>query len=172
MAEAPTYRERLQTEGLMLAVCGGIACVAVFAFTDVADEPRSITIVELLIVAGLVATLGPLALRRARRRAIELDADEVGSGEPTPLWHIAVIVAFLVVLAGVTLGPLGALNAAGGCVVIGFGQAILLATLVGMDEREQGRRFYRVRGSRILRGTRLGWRPAEESPGADELRPG
>jgi len=36
-------------------------------------------------------------------------------------------------------------------------QAALMARLVAADERRRGRRYVRLRGSRILRGTKLGY---------------
>ena len=45
--------------------------------------------------------------------------------------------------------------------VVGLGQAVLMGRLVERTEREQGRRYYRIAGSRILRGTKLGWTPAD-----------
>jgi len=45
----------------------------------------------------------------------------------------------------------------GGCVLVGITQALVLERMVAADERETGRRYFRTAGSRILRGTRLGY---------------
>jgi hypothetical protein len=42
-------------------------------------------------------------------------------------------------------------------VLVGLAQAILLERLVAGRERELTRRYYRIPGSRILRGTLLGY---------------
>ena len=49
------------------------------------------------------------------------------------------------------------LRVTGGCVLVGLMQCALMAPLVAREERRSGRRFVRLPGSRIGRGTRLGW---------------
>jgi hypothetical protein len=44
--------------------------------------------------------------------------------------------------------------------MVGVVQAVLLERLVAADERRTGRSYLRMPGSRLGRGTRLGWRPA------------
>jgi len=48
-----------------------------------------------------------------------------------------------------------ALRVTGGCLLVGLMQAALMARLVAADERRRGRRYVRLPGSRILRGTKL-----------------
>ena len=48
------------------------------------------------------------------------------------------------------------LRVTGGCVLVGLMQSPLMARLVAREERRSGRRFVRLPGSRIGRGTRLG----------------
>ncbi len=82
------------------------------------------------------------------------------TGEPTPLWHLPLVVAALaapLLLAGAADA---ALRVAGGSALVGAAQAVLLARIVADHERRAGRVFVRLPGSRILRGTRLGWAPA------------
>ena len=78
-------------------------------------------------------------------------------GEPTPLWHIIAIVVGLTLIAGLVAGWDAGLRVTAGCALVGLTQAGLLAALVRRDERTRERTYYRVRGSRILRGTRLGY---------------
>lgn len=61
----PTYRERLRTEGLVLAACGvaGSAGILV-AKTEQATRWPWNTIGQLAVVAGLLGWLGPRSLRR------------------------------------------------------------------------------------------------------------
>ena len=46
---------------------------------------------------------------------------------------------------------------AGSACWLGLTQAGLMAPLVAREERRSGRRFVRLPGSRLGRGTRLGW---------------
>lgn len=81
--------------------------------------------------------------------------DEIGAGEPTPLWHIVGIVVVLTGAAGLLAGWDAGIRVTGGCVLVGLAQAVLLADIVTREEHRTGRTFYRTAGSRILRGTRL-----------------
>jgi len=50
-----------------------------------------------------------------------------------------------------------AVRVTGGCMLVGLMQAGVMARLVASDERRRGRRYVRLPGSRILRGTKLGY---------------
>ncbi len=84
------------------------------------------------------------------------------SGDPTPLWQLPVITAGLVLLVAIPSPPLwdAGLRVTGGCVLVGLMQAALMAPLVAREERRSRRRFVRLPGSRIGRGTRLGFHAA------------
>jgi len=162
----PTYRERLRAEGLTLAACGaaGSAGLLVLKTEQATRWPLS-TVGQLALVAGLLGWLGPRSVRRSIAAAEQLPAGGEGSGEPTPLWQMPLIVAGLtatfVALEAVNprAGWDAGLRITGGCTLVGLAQAVLLERIVAADEASTGRTYYRVRGSRIGRGTKLGLRP-------------
>jgi hypothetical protein len=156
----PTYRERLRLEGYSLAALGALDCVLLLALSTQSRRWPLNTIGQLLIVVLLVVGLGPRSVRRAVERSVELPSDAKVSGEPTPLWQLPIIVAALTLLVGLpTAGGWDAgVRIGGGCFIVGLGQAVLMARLVAREEGAAGRRYFRVQGSRILRGTKLGWR--------------
>lgn len=155
----PTYRERLRIEGATLAGCGLLDCVLLLALASQARRWPLNTAGQLVIVAVLVAWLGPRSVRRSVERAGVLEPGQEGSGEPTPLWHLPLIVAGLTVLVGLPAGWDAGLRIGGGCVIVGLGQAVLMERVVAAEEGRRGRRYIRIKGSRILRGTRLGALP-------------
>jgi len=116
-------------------------------------------LIGLVTVASLLLWLGPRGVRRSIAQIDCLDSDAIGSGEPTPLWHIAAIVAGLAVIAVQLAGWDAGLRITAGCALVGAVQAVIMAGIVGNDERATNRTYYRMAGSRILRGTRLGYRP-------------
>jgi hypothetical protein len=162
----PTYRQRLRLEGAALTACGGVATVVLLLTSAQTTRGPSSTIIQLLIVAVLLAGLGPLSVRSAIAGSSALEPESMGSGEPTPLWHIAAIVLLLTVIVGEAAGWDAGLRVTIGCMLVGAAQALLLAGLVARVERARGRVYYRVAGSRILRGTKLGY------VGAPRARPG
>ncbi len=109
------------------------------------------------MVAVLCAWLGPHYARKWMAAA-EPAVDGGVSGEPTPLWQLPAITAALTLAVAVPTGMWDAgLRVTGGCALVGLMQAALMAPLVAREERRSGRRFVRMPGSRIGRGTRLGW---------------
>ncbi len=154
----PTYRLRLQLEGAALTVCGVIGTVVVLVASSESTRAPASTAVQLLTVAALLLWFGPRGVRRSIARSNGLDGDTIGSGEPTPLWHIAAIVAGLAVIAVRVAGGDAGLRVTSGCALVGAVQAVILAGIVRNEERATSRTYYRVAGSRILRGTRLGYR--------------
>lgn len=156
---APTYRERLRIEGLTLAACGAIDSALLLAKREQARRWPLNTIGQLALTAGLTSRNGPRTAYRAIDRARELSPGGEGSGEPTPLWHIPLVVAGLTLAFG--LAPPGGWDAGlrigGGCVVVGLGQALVLERTVAHAERDRGRTYFRMAGSRIARGTNLGF---------------
>ena len=153
---APSYRERLRIEGAVLAGSGAIGSVVVLALADGAADGPWNTVAQLAVVAGLCGWLGPRAVRRWTAAAEPVEAEV--SGEPTPLWQLPAITAGLTLAVAVPLGMWDAgLRVTGGCVVVGLMQAALLAPLVRREEERRGCRFVRRPGSRLGRGTRLGY---------------
>ena len=151
---ALTYRARLRTEGLALAACGGLGSAVLLLADGRSAENAGSTVGQLVVVAVLLALLGPRTVHQAIDRSVPEGVREA-TGEPTPLWHLPLVVAALA-LPLVALGAWdAALRVTGGCVLVGLAQAVLLSHVVRADERATGRTYARAPGSRILRGTRL-----------------
>ncbi len=153
---ALTYRARLRTEGLALAACGALGSVVLLVLDERTTSHAGSTLGQLVVVAILLGVLGPRAVGAALRGAQPEGVVEA-TGEPTPLWHLPLVVAVL----AAPLCALGAwdagLRVTGGCLLVGLAQAFLLTRVVAADERATGRTYARAPGSRILRGTRLAW---------------
>lgn len=149
----------------MLATCGILGSVVLLAATAQATRAPASTAGQLIVVAALLMWLGPRSVRRAIGCSQEHPPAEIGSGEPTPLWHIVAIVAVLSIVAGKLGGWDVGLRVTGGCVLVGAAQAVVLGRCVASDQRTTARTYYRIAGSRILRGTRLGHVAATPSHG-------
>lgn len=154
----PAYRERLRLEGLTLAGCGAVAAVALLLAAGGATAGARSTLVQLVAVAVLMAVAGSLATRRAMAAAVPVGPGDA-AGEPTPLWQLPLIVGGLTVAFGIPAGWDAGLRVAGGCVIVGLAQAVLIERLVAAEERRSGGRFVRVPGSSLFTGTKLGRRP-------------
>ena len=162
----PTYRERLRAEGLTLAACGAAGSAGLLVLkTEQATRWPWNTIGQLAVVAGLLGWLGPRSVRRSIESATELSPGGEGSGEPTPLWQLPLIVAGLTATfvgleeVNTRAGWDAGLRITGGCTLVGLAQAFLLERRVAADEDERGRSYFRLKGSRLGRGTRLGYVP-------------
>ncbi len=147
----------------MLAACGAVGSVVLLLADDRTTQNAGSTVGQLVVVLVLLAILGPLSVRRAITRSepvwdagtTEPARPPAATGEPTPLWHLPLVVAALT-LPLVVIGAWDAgLRVTGGCALVGLAQALLLARVVQADERATGRTYVRASGSRILRGTRL-----------------
>lgn len=152
----PTYRERLRVEGATLAACGMVAAAATLAFSDEASEGPMSTIIQLAILAALMATVGVRSVRRAMGQALPLTPEAIGTGQPTALWKLPLIVAGLTLLFGYGFGWDAGLRIGGGCAVVGLAQAVLFERLVAAEESRRGTRFHRIEGSSLFTGTKLG----------------
>ncbi|MGI8714919.1 MAG: hypothetical protein ACR2NR_17420 [Solirubrobacteraceae bacterium] len=152
----PTYLHRLRLEGAVLAGCGALGTVGLLLASTPARHGPASTAGQLAVVAILLAWLGPRGVRRSIARSRSREPEAIGSGEPTPLWHIVAIVAGLTVVAGGLAGWDAGVRVTGGCVLVGAVQGLLIAPLVGREQRRTGRTYYRIPGSRILKGTLLG----------------
>jgi hypothetical protein len=165
----PTYRERLRLEGLVLAGAAALACAVLLAGVPEASDRAPSTLGQLAFVALLLAVLAPRMARRALAGARPVQPGEQLTGQPTALWKPPLV---LLVLASpfVVAGELGvggagwdaALRVAGGCLLVGLTQAVLVERLVGADEARTGRTYLRLPGSSTRRGTTLGFFPYEE----------
>ena len=153
----PSYRERLRTEGIALAASGAVGSLILLVTTAEARQGPTSTIIQLIVVALLLAWLGPRSVHRAIAGARPVFSSEFGSGEPTPLWQLPLIVVGLTILLGQVAGWDAGLRVTAGCILVGLAQACLLARIVGVNEQVSGRRYMRIKGSRILRGTKLGY---------------
>lgn len=175
---AQTYAQRLRAEGLTLATVGVAGSAALLVTQPEAKRQPLNTAGQLALVAAGLAWLGPRSTDRALEDARRAWSGRVGTGEPTPLWHIPLPVlaqvAFVSVigkkaLAGSSLPPRvrespgwdAALRVTAGSALVGAYQALVIAQQVERAQR-RGRRYYRMPGSRLGRGTKLGYtrRPA------------
>lgn len=169
-----TYRHRLRLEGGVLAALGLAASVTLVLVVDAARESPGSTLVQLAVVAALLLALGPWAVRRWARSAEPVTAEAAGTGEPTPLWHLPLVV---VVLAApfALLGAWDAvLRVTAGSALVGLAQALVLEGTAAREEaRSGGGPLVRLPGSRLF-GTRLGRLRAPAGAtdaGADEASP-
>lgn len=151
------YRDRLRLEGTVLAACGAVAAVAILAFAPGATDGPTSTVVQLVIVALLMGTLGTRSVLRSLSDA-QPDERSDATGEPTAPWKVVTVVVVLTLGFGFGAGWDAGLRVGGGCVIVGIAQALLFAELVAREEQRSGRRFHRVPGSSLLTGTRLGTR--------------
>lgn len=152
----PTYRRRLRIEGATLACCGALGAAILLVATSAATDNAVSTAVQLAVVAILLGVLGPLSARRAMNAATAVPAQRAGTGEPTPLWQLPVIVAVLALPFGLLGSWDASLRVTLGCVLVGLAQAVLIERVVAHRERSEGGSYVRLPGSRILLGTQLG----------------
>jgi len=154
-----TYRERLIREGGALVLSGAVGSAVLLGFVHGATDGPWSTVVQLTAVAALCVWLGPRSVRKWTARAEPIRNGAGLTGEPTPLWQMPLITAGLALAVALPTQAMwdAGLRVTGGCLLVGLMQAALMAPLVGSDERRRGRSYVRLPGSRILRGTRLGF---------------
>jgi hypothetical protein len=166
----PSYRERLRVEGLAMAACGATGSVLLIALVPSSHRWPWNTIGQLALAGVVIERWGTRLVRRWIDDAVELQPGQEGGGEPTPLWQLPVIVAALASLFGLLpetglpgserAGWDAGLRVTGGCLLVGLAQAIRFEAVVAEDEERRKRRYVRIPGSSLLRGTRLGYTPA------------
>ena len=140
----------------MLALCGAIGTIVLLAVNAQAQRDPLNTAGQLAAVALLLAWLGPRSVRRAMAASESRSERDLGSGEPTPVWRLPLIVVVLATAAGLLAGWDAGVRVTVGCGLVGLAQALVLERIVAADEHKTGRKYFRIAGSRILRGTRLG----------------
>jgi hypothetical protein len=170
------YRRRLRVEGLTLAAAGLAGSAVLLAVEPQARRAPANTLVQLgALLAGLL-TLGARSTRRTVANAERVRFGGVGSGEPTPLWHVPVPMLAGAVFLGRFAKPLNkrlglpkrlardagwdaALRVTAGSALVGLWQAFVIERDVGRAERRGLRTYYRMPGSALGTGTgtRLGW---------------
>lgn len=168
---AASYVSRLRLEGAVLAATGGAASAGLLARVPASRRWWPNTVAQVAAVAAALVVRGPRQVDAWMADAEVADAG-AESGEPTPLWHVPVPV-----VAGALLfralreikGPLrpltqqagwdASLRVTAGAAVVGAVQALVLAPHVAAAEARQERVFFRLPGSRLGAGTRLGYAP-------------
>ncbi len=95
----PTYEQRLRSEGIGLAACGLCGAIALLVASGQTTRHLTSTAVQLGAVAVGLAVLGTRNVRGALRASRALSDHPLGSGEPTPLWHLPPIVVLLTAVA-------------------------------------------------------------------------
>ena len=116
----PTYRQRLRTEGLGLALCGAIGTIVLLAVSAQAHGDPLSTAGQLAVVALLLAWLGPRSVHRAIAASEARSERDLGSGEPTPVWRLPLIVVVLAGAAGLVAGWDAGVRVTGGCALVGL----------------------------------------------------
>lgn len=169
---APTYRERLRSEGLTLAAVSAVASGAILATQSQARRWPVNTVSQLVLATAAMATLGRRSVRKALDEAVELMPGAEGDGDPTPLWQVPLPVLALAVVVGDIPAPDrrfltrrgepvrgwdGSLRATGGGALAGLAQGLLFEREVARAEESQDRTYYRLPGSSLLSGTKLGF---------------
>ena len=163
------YATRLRLEGGALAVLGASASAVLVARVPQSRRWPASTIGQVALVAAGLAVRGPATVTGWMAAAEPVEAVHV-TGEPTPLWHVPVpmVLGALTFKAlesiGGPLRPLtrragwdAALRVTAGSAVVGAAQALVLARTVAAAEEREGRTYFRLPGSRLGAGTRLGY---------------
>ena len=160
------YATRLRLEGGVLAATGIAASAALIARVPQARRWPASTIGQVTLVAGVLGVRGPPCVAAWMGAAEPVDAVQL-TGEPTPLHHVPVPMLFgaltFKVLESIG-GPVArgagwdaALRVTAGSALVGAAQALVLARVVAAAEAREGRTYFRLPGSRLGTGTRLGY---------------
>lgn len=163
------YATRLRLEGGVLAAAGVAASALLVSRAPQARRGPASTVGQVALVAAGLAIRGPASVTAWMAAAEPVDAVQM-TGEPTPLLHVPapMILGALTVKAAEKLGgplrPLtrragwdAALRVTAGSAVVGAVQALVLARAVAAAEARESRTYYRLPGSRLGTGTRLGY---------------
>jgi hypothetical protein len=163
------YATRLRLEGGVLVAAGVAASAVLIARAPQARRWPASTIGQVAIVAAGLGLRGPIIVAAWMSAAEPVDAVQL-TGEPTPLHHVPVpmLLGALAFKAFESIGgplrPLtrragwdAALRVTAGSALVGAAQALLLARTVAEAEAREGRTYFRLPGSRLGTGTRLGY---------------
>jgi hypothetical protein len=169
-----TYRHRLRIEGLTLAAAGLAGSAVLLATKQQSRCAPANTVAQLgALVAGLL-TLGARSTRKTLENADRVHFGRVGSGEPTPLWHVPVPMVAGTIFLGQYAKPLNkklglpdrvardagwdaGLRVTAGSALVGLWQAFVIERDVAGAERRGLKTYYRMPGSTLGTGTQLGW---------------
>ena len=168
----PTYRERLRLEGWWLVACGVAGSGILLATSEQSKRWPLNTVAQCAVAGGVAVGLGRRSARKAIAAAEEHAPDELGDGEPTPLWMHPLIVGGLALLFPVLheVGGPGSelagwdasLRVTAGSALVGLTQAVVLERLVAAEEQSSGRTYYRYKGSRGMRTVLAALRESEQ----------
>ena len=163
------YATRLRLEGGVLAAVGVAASAALITRVPASRRWPLNTVAQVGVVAAALAVRGPQQVDTWMAAAERADPTTV-TGEPTPLLHVPVpmIAGALLFRAlreiGGPLRPLtenagwdASLRVTLGSAVVGAVQLFVLAPHVAAAEARERRTYYRLPGSRLGTGTRLGY---------------
>jgi hypothetical protein len=160
-AVPPTYRERLRLEGWWLVACGVAGSGLLLATTEQSKRMPWNTVIQVAAAGGIAVALGRRGTRRAMDDAEDLPEDQLGSGEPTPLWmHPLIVGGLALAFRGISETGLPASDLAGwdaslritaGSAAVGLVQAVVLERMVAARESGTGRTFFRYKGSRGMK---------------------
>lgn len=160
------YATRLRLEGGVLATAGLVTSAALIIRVPQSRRWPVSTVGQVTLVAAGLGVRGPATVAGWMRAAQPVDAVQL-TGEPTPLHHVPMpmLLGALTFKALESIGgPLtrragwdAALRVAAGSAVVGVAQALLLARVVAAAEAREGRTYFRLPGSRLGTGTRLGY---------------
>jgi len=174
VSAAETYRHRLRVEGITLAATGLAGSALLLATAAQSRRRPANTAIQLVaLVAGLL-TLGRRSTDKTLAGADRVRFGRVGTGEPTPLWHVPVPVVAGTLFVGAGAKPLtrklglpkrlardagwdAGLRVTAGSALVGLWQAFVIERRVARAERRGLRTYYRMPGSTLGTGTRLGW---------------
>lgn len=150
----------------MLAASGLAASAALIVRMPQSRRWPASTIGQVALVAAGMAVRGPAVVTGWMAAAEPVDAVPV-TGEPTPLAHVPVpmVLGALLLRALASIGGPGArlagrdaaLRVTAGSAVVGAAQALVLAPAVAASEEHERRTYFRLPGSRLGTGTRLGY---------------
>ena len=157
----PTYRERLRLEGWWLVACGVAGSGILLATTEQSKRMPWNTVIQVAAAGGIAVALGRRGTRRAMDEAAELPPNELGSGEPTPLWmHPLIVGGLALAFRGISETGLPGSDLAGwdaslritaGSAAVGLVQAVVLERMVAGRESGTRRSFFRYKGSRGMK---------------------
>ena len=171
---AETYRHRLRVEGITLAAAGFAGSALLLAVKQQSRRAPANTAIQLGVLAVGLATLGRRSTDKALGTADRVRFGRVGTGEPTPLWHVPVPMLAGALFVGAGAKPLNkklglpkplardagwdaALRVTAGSALVGLWQAFVIERRIAGAERRGLRMYYRMPGSALGTGTRLGW---------------